>query len=41
MHEMAERPLLIFISDIHLTDSLHGNAVSKGQSLASTFVNNN
>ena len=26
---MVERPLLIFISDIHLTDRLHGNAVSK------------
>ncbi len=26
---MAERPLLIFVSDIHLTDRLHGNAVSK------------
>ena len=26
---MGERPLLIFVSDIHLTDSLHGNAVSK------------
>ncbi len=28
---MAERPLLIFISDIHLTDRLHGNAVSKAE----------
>ncbi|HVK84024.1 MAG TPA: metallophosphoesterase [Kofleriaceae bacterium] len=26
---MADRPLLIFVSDIHLTDRLHGNAVSK------------
>ena len=26
---MGERPLLIFVSDIHLTDRLHGNAVSK------------
>jgi UDP-2,3-diacylglucosamine pyrophosphatase LpxH len=26
---MAERPMLIFVSDIHLTDSLHGAAVSK------------
>lgn len=26
---MADRPLLIFVSDIHLTDALHGNAVSK------------
>ncbi|HEX7701207.1 MAG TPA: hypothetical protein VF403_10805 [Kofleriaceae bacterium] len=26
---MGERPLLIFVSDLHLTDSLHGNAVSK------------
>lgn len=25
----GERPLLIFVSDIHLTDRLHGNAVSK------------
>ncbi|MGE5186062.1 MAG: hypothetical protein ACM31C_28595 [Acidobacteriota bacterium] len=31
---MAERPLLIFISDIHLTDRLHGNAVSKAEQLA-------
>src|SRR5262245_35810715 len=31
---MAERPLLIFISDIHLTDSLHGNAVSKAEQFA-------
>lgn len=30
----AERPLLIFVSDIHLTDVLHGNAVSKGDQLA-------
>jgi UDP-2,3-diacylglucosamine pyrophosphatase LpxH len=28
---MAERPLLIFVSDIHLTDSLHANAVSKAE----------
>ncbi len=28
---MADRPLLIFVSDIHLTDSLHGNAVSKAE----------
>ena len=26
---MGDRPLLIFVSDIHLTDRLHGNAVSK------------
>jgi UDP-2,3-diacylglucosamine pyrophosphatase LpxH len=31
---MAERPLLIFVSDIHLTDVLHGNAVSKEVQLA-------
>jgi UDP-2,3-diacylglucosamine pyrophosphatase LpxH len=31
---MAERPLLIFISDIHLTDSLHGNAVAKVEQFA-------
>jgi UDP-2,3-diacylglucosamine pyrophosphatase LpxH len=31
---MADRPLLIFVSDIHLTDSLHGNAVSKADQLA-------
>jgi UDP-2,3-diacylglucosamine pyrophosphatase LpxH len=30
----AERPLLIFVSDIHLTDRLHGNAVSKADQLA-------
>jgi len=29
-----ERPLLIFISDIHLTDRLHGNAVSKADQFA-------
>lgn len=31
---MAERRLLIFVSDIHLTDRLHGNAVSKADQLA-------
>jgi len=31
---MAERPLLIFVSDIHLTDSLHGNAVTKADQFA-------
>jgi UDP-2,3-diacylglucosamine pyrophosphatase LpxH len=31
---MGERPLLIFISDIHLTDRLHGNAVSKADQFA-------
>ena len=31
---MAERPLLIFVSDIHLTDRLHGNAVSKADQFA-------
>ena len=31
---MAERPLLIFISDIHLTDRLHGNAVTKADQFA-------
>jgi UDP-2,3-diacylglucosamine pyrophosphatase LpxH len=31
---MAERPLLIFVSDIHLTDRLHGNAVSKAEQFA-------
>jgi hypothetical protein len=31
---VAERPLLIFVSDIHLTDRLHGNAVSKADQLA-------
>ncbi len=31
---MADRPLLIFISDIHLTDRLHGNAVSKADQFA-------
>lgn len=30
----AEKALLIFVSDIHLTDVLHGNAVSKGEQLA-------
>ena len=29
-----ERPLLIFVSDLHLTDSLHGNAVSKADQFA-------
>ncbi|HTR51877.1 MAG TPA: hypothetical protein VMJ10_14275 [Kofleriaceae bacterium] len=29
----AERPLLVFVSDIHLTDRLHGNAVSKADQL--------
>ncbi|HEY5939005.1 MAG TPA: hypothetical protein VIU61_30335 [Kofleriaceae bacterium] len=31
---MSERPLLIFVSDIHLTDRLHGNAVSKAEQFA-------
>ena len=31
---MGERPLLIFVSDIHLTDRLHGNAVSKADQFA-------
>jgi UDP-2,3-diacylglucosamine pyrophosphatase LpxH len=31
---MAERPLLIFVSDLHLTDRLHGNAVSKQEQFA-------
>ena len=31
---MAERPLLIFVSDIHLTDCLHGNAVTKVEQLS-------
>jgi UDP-2,3-diacylglucosamine pyrophosphatase LpxH len=31
---MAERPLLILVSDIHLTDRLHGNAVSKAEQFA-------
>ena len=31
---MGDRPLLIFVSDIHLTDSLHGNAVSKAEQFA-------
>jgi UDP-2,3-diacylglucosamine pyrophosphatase LpxH len=31
---MAERPLLIFVSDIHLTDRLHGNSVSKADQFA-------
>src|SRR5262245_5492838 len=31
---MGERPLLIFVSDIHLTDRLHGNAVSKSDQFA-------
>ena len=31
---MAERPLLIFVSDIHLTDRLHGTAVSKAEQFA-------
>jgi UDP-2,3-diacylglucosamine pyrophosphatase LpxH len=34
MGSMADRPLLIFVSDIHLTDSLHGNAVSKAEQFA-------
>lgn len=29
-----DRPLLIFVSDIHLTDTLHGNAVSKADQLS-------
>ena len=33
MGTMAERPLLILVSDIHLTDRLHGNAVSKAEQL--------
>jgi UDP-2,3-diacylglucosamine pyrophosphatase LpxH len=31
---MAERPLLIFVSDIHLTDRLHGSAISKADQFA-------
>jgi UDP-2,3-diacylglucosamine pyrophosphatase LpxH len=31
---VSERPLLIFVSDIHLTDRLHGNAVSKAEQFA-------
>src|SRR5437868_11624611 len=31
---MVERPLLIFVSDLHLTDRLHGNAVSKQDQFA-------
>src|SRR5262245_7523379 len=31
---MAERPLLILVSDIHLPDRLHGNAVSKAEQFA-------
>src|SRR5262245_56649177 len=31
---MAERPLLVFVSDIHLTDRLHGSAVSKADQFA-------
>jgi len=31
---VTERPLLIFVSDIHLTDRLHGNAVSKAEQFA-------
>ena len=31
---MGDRPLLIFVSDIHLTDRLHGNAVSKADQFA-------
>lgn len=31
---MGERPLLVFVSDIHLTDQLHGNAVSKADQFA-------
>jgi UDP-2,3-diacylglucosamine pyrophosphatase LpxH len=34
MPGMGDRPLLIFVSDIHLTDSLHGNAVSKAEQFA-------
>ena len=30
----SDRPLLIFVSDIHLTDILHGNASSKADQLA-------
>ena len=30
---MADRSLLVFVSDIHLTDRLHGNAVSKAEQL--------
>ncbi|HEY4243468.1 MAG TPA: hypothetical protein VGM88_26830 [Kofleriaceae bacterium] len=26
---MSDRPLLVFVSDLHLTDRLHGNAVAK------------
>ena len=28
---VSDRPLLIFVSDIHLTDALHGTKVSKHQ----------
>jgi UDP-2,3-diacylglucosamine pyrophosphatase LpxH len=31
---MAKRPLLVFVSDIHLTDRLHGNAVPKATQFA-------
>jgi len=30
----SDRPLLIFVSDLHLTDRLHGNAVSKADQFA-------
>lgn len=31
---MADRPLLIFVSDIHLTDRLHGAAISRAEQFA-------
>ncbi len=34
MHGAGDRPLLIFVSDIHLTDSLHGTAISKKDTFA-------
>ncbi|HEY4180118.1 MAG TPA: metallophosphoesterase [Kofleriaceae bacterium] len=34
MRGQGERPLLIFVSDIHLTDRLHGTAVSKAEQFA-------
>ena len=34
LSRMPERPLLVFVSDIHLTDRLHGSAVGKAEQFA-------
>ncbi|MEZ4335903.1 MAG: hypothetical protein R3B82_04685 [Sandaracinaceae bacterium] len=35
---MAERPLVVFVSDIHLTDELHGSAVPKAAAFERFWV---